>query len=366
MRWLNRRPPSGRRSPGKPVSMMPSGRRGWRPAPGSSPCRVPGRSGWRRSSRRTVCRTSVTWSGCGSPRSGAVPRSRRSSWKPCVTPHGLRERTGWSSGWSTATPERDGSTNDLASSERASGNRCPAIRLLARSGCGEPGDAPVARPRIVAEKVVRHSPRVTGSLAFVGRPTPLEVAMISSVARRVSFIALTAALLLGPWASVATAAPTDTFADSAAVVGNRSPQLPRKGAAPAAMAGQSPAWTPTPVRSASTSCGPAAMRPMPPSPRRRPSASPSRTPPASVAVASWCTTTRKRIVRTIDGREAAPASFTDRTFTDNAGAPLNFTAVVNSGLSVGVPGTPALWDKAARPVRYAEIGGSAPAGRAAG
>jgi len=53
-------------------------------------------------------------------------------------------------------------------------------------------------------------------------------------------------------------------------------------------------------------------------------------------------------VFTIDGRETAPATFTDRTFIDSAtGTPLVFADVVSSGLSVGVPGTPALWEKAA-------------------
>ncbi|SDP12960.1 gamma-glutamyltransferase 1 Threonine peptidase. MEROPS family T03 [Pedococcus dokdonensis] len=51
-------------------------------------------------------------------------------------------------------------------------------------------------------------------------------------------------------------------------------------------------------------------------------------------------------VTTIDGREAAPASFTDKAFIDPAtGTPLPFTTAVNSGLSVGVPGTPALWQR---------------------
>src|SRR5829696_4921399 len=54
-------------------------------------------------------------------------------------------------------------------------------------------------------------------------------------------------------------------------------------------------------------------------------------------------------VSTIDGRETAPATFTDKTFTDPAtGEALNFDTVVRSGLSVGVPGTPALWAKALR------------------
>ncbi len=57
---------------------------------------------------------------------------------------------------------------------------------------------------------------------------------------------------------------------------------------------------------------------------------------------------KRRTVQTIDGRETAPASFTSRTFTDAAGKPLPFAEVVSSGLSVGVPGTPALWQKAAQ------------------
>jgi gamma-glutamyltranspeptidase/glutathione hydrolase len=52
-------------------------------------------------------------------------------------------------------------------------------------------------------------------------------------------------------------------------------------------------------------------------------------------------------VSTIDGREAAPATFTDTAFVDPAtGTPLPFSTAVNSGLSVGVPGTPALWQRA--------------------
>jgi gamma-glutamyltranspeptidase/glutathione hydrolase len=54
-------------------------------------------------------------------------------------------------------------------------------------------------------------------------------------------------------------------------------------------------------------------------------------------------------VTTIDGRETAPASFTETAFVDPAtGTPYPFNTAVNSGLSVGVPGTPALWDKALR------------------
>jgi gamma-glutamyltranspeptidase/glutathione hydrolase len=55
---------------------------------------------------------------------------------------------------------------------------------------------------------------------------------------------------------------------------------------------------------------------------------------------------RSRRVSTIDGRETAPRSFTPSVFTGADGAPLDFATTVSSGLSVGVPGTPALWDRA--------------------
>lgn len=52
-------------------------------------------------------------------------------------------------------------------------------------------------------------------------------------------------------------------------------------------------------------------------------------------------------VHTIDGRETAPAAMRQDSFLDPAtGKPLPFDQAVNSGLSVGVPGTPATWDKA--------------------
>ena len=57
---------------------------------------------------------------------------------------------------------------------------------------------------------------------------------------------------------------------------------------------------------------------------------------------------RTKRVSTIDGRETAPATFTEKTFRNPDGSAMNFTTVVNSGLSVGVPGTPALWAKALR------------------
>ncbi|MFD8073979.1 gamma-glutamyltransferase [Streptomyces sp. NPDC059718] len=56
---------------------------------------------------------------------------------------------------------------------------------------------------------------------------------------------------------------------------------------------------------------------------------------------------RQRKVHTIDGRETAPKSATDKLFVEN-GQPLPFNDAVTSGLSVGVPGTPATWDTALR------------------
>lgn len=55
-------------------------------------------------------------------------------------------------------------------------------------------------------------------------------------------------------------------------------------------------------------------------------------------------------VQTIDGRETAPAGITPDAFIDpGTGKPYNFTPeLVTSGVSVGVPGTPATWDKALR------------------
>lgn len=52
-------------------------------------------------------------------------------------------------------------------------------------------------------------------------------------------------------------------------------------------------------------------------------------------------------VRTIDGRETAPRRMRSDTFLDpSTGKPLPTEDVINSGLSVGVPGTPATWNKA--------------------
>ncbi len=47
-------------------------------------------------------------------------------------------------------------------------------------------------------------------------------------------------------------------------------------------------------------------------------------------------------VHTIDGRETAPADMNVNSFLEN-GAPIPFAEAVTSGLSVGVPGTPATW-----------------------
>lgn len=52
---------------------------------------------------------------------------------------------------------------------------------------------------------------------------------------------------------------------------------------------------------------------------------------------------RTRKVYTVDGRETAPASFTEQTFLEN-GTPIPFAEAVTSGLSIGVPGTPATWE----------------------
>jgi gamma-glutamyltranspeptidase/glutathione hydrolase len=58
---------------------------------------------------------------------------------------------------------------------------------------------------------------------------------------------------------------------------------------------------------------------------------------------------KARKVSTIDGRETAPSTFTETTFIDpSTGKPYPFATVVNSGLSIGTPGTPATWDVAAR------------------
>ncbi|MFB6781537.1 gamma-glutamyltransferase [Streptomyces sp. NPDC056352] len=55
----------------------------------------------------------------------------------------------------------------------------------------------------------------------------------------------------------------------------------------------------------------------------------------------------KKKVHTIDGRETAPARMRSDSFIDpSTGNAIHFQEAVNSGLSVGVPGTPATWQKA--------------------
>ena len=75
---------------------------------------------------------------------------------------------------------------------------------------------------------------------------------------------------------------------------------------------------------------------------------------------------RTHKVRTIDGRETAPRTFTPTTFTKPDGTAMDFNTVVSSGLSVGVPGTPALWDLAARDFGTQAARRPARTGRAAG
>ncbi|TXQ07666.1 gamma-glutamyltransferase, partial [Escherichia coli] len=51
-------------------------------------------------------------------------------------------------------------------------------------------------------------------------------------------------------------------------------------------------------------------------------------------------------VTTLDGRETAPATFHEKVFLKPDGTPMDVNTVVNSGLSVGAPGTAATWDAA--------------------
>src|SRR5690349_23503172 len=58
---------------------------------------------------------------------------------------------------------------------------------------------------------------------------------------------------------------------------------------------------------------------------------------------------RTHRVSTVDGRETAPHAFRPDIFIDPAtGTPYPFETAVESGLSVGVPGTPATWQTVAR------------------
>ncbi|MDX8151856.1 gamma-glutamyltransferase family protein [Patulibacter brassicae] len=63
---------------------------------------------------------------------------------------------------------------------------------------------------------------------------------------------------------------------------------------------------------------------------------------------------RRKSAVTIDGRETAPRSLGPRGFLDPAtGKARPFDELVTSGLSVGVPGTPATWERAVR--RYGRL-----------
>ncbi|MFB9375801.1 gamma-glutamyltransferase [Kineococcus gynurae] len=55
---------------------------------------------------------------------------------------------------------------------------------------------------------------------------------------------------------------------------------------------------------------------------------------------------RTGTVRTLDGRETAPASLQADGFLQDDGTPYPFDDLVNSGISVGVPGTPDTWAEA--------------------
>src|SRR3989441_8290509 len=59
-------------------------------------------------------------------------------------------------------------------------------------------------------------------------------------------------------------------------------------------------------------------------------------------------------VFTLDGRETAPSAFRADSFIDpSTGLPISFAEGVTSGLGVGVPGTPRLWEQAL--ARYGTI-----------
>ena len=68
---------------------------------------------------------------------------------------------------------------------------------------------------------------------------------------------------------------------------------------------------------------------------------------------------RSRRVSTIDGRETAPAAATEKYFIDPAdGLPYDFNEARVSGLSAGVPGTPATWEAALRKWGTRSLGAS--------
>src|SRR5215217_9634571 len=55
---------------------------------------------------------------------------------------------------------------------------------------------------------------------------------------------------------------------------------------------------------------------------------------------------RTGLIRTLDGRETAPESMPRTAFQDENGETRPFDDLVTSGVSIGVPGTLATWDKA--------------------
>ena len=72
---------------------------------------------------------------------------------------------------------------------------------------------------------------------------------------------------------------------------------------------------------------------------------------------------RTHRVSTIDGRETGPAAFRTDIFVDPAtGQPYPFATAVTSGLSVGVPGTPATWQTVAKRFGTKPVSAAAAAG----
>ena len=90
----------------------------------------------------------------------------------------------------------------------------------------------------------------------------------------------------------------------------------------------------------------AATRSMPPSPLLLRSASRSPTAPGIGGGGFFVYyDARSGKVHTIDGRETAPSAM-EGTRSSSDGLPIPFAEAVTSGLSVGVPGTPATWELA--------------------
>ena len=167
----------------------------------------------------------------------------------------------------------------------------------------------------------------------------------------------------GPLVALTTAALAVTTLQAPAADAQPLPRSDRSqaqgAAAPrhgrSARAARSPRSTPTPPGSACRCSSRAATPSTPRSPPPPRSASPSPTAPASAAAATSSTTTRRsRRCKTLDGRETAPAAMKHDAFIDPAtGKPYTFTPdLVTSGVSVGVPGTPATWQARARPLGH--------------